>query len=344
MSKLKDNPQTIYLTCDRDTACRLDKFLADHSEPRLYSRTFIEKLISEGMVIVNQKPVRKSFLLQQGDVITIHLPEPAPSEIVAQDIPLDVMFEDEFLAIINKPAGLVVHPGFGNPDNTVANAIVHRYGENLTDSDSTRRPGIVHRLDKDTSGLMVIAKDDKTQSLLSGQFSQRQVKKTYLAITTGVPDPPQDTIETFIARSVSNPRKMTVAASGREAVTHYRVIQFYHCFALLEINLETGRMHQIRVHLAHRHTPVLSDRLYNSLKNICNFVPENMKKKTTELLSHHLTRQALHAWKLQFFHPLTAQELAFTAPLPQDFVYTLDWLEKYFAIDNERYENKLLVK
>lgn len=328
---------------DNVTPCRLDKYLGDLKFPELYSRSFIERLIAESRVTVNNATVKKSFLLGKDDVISISLPEPAPTDIVAQDIPLDIVFEDEFLAVINKPAGLVVHPGFGNPDNTIANAIVHRYKDKLTESENSNRPGIVHRLDKDTSGLMLIAKDDRTQSLLSSLFASRQVLKTYLAVTTGIPDQAEERVETLISRSVSNPLKMAVSSSGRTAVTHFKVLHYFHCFALLQINLETGRMHQIRVHLAHRHTPVLGDRLYNSLKNVQSHVPDNLQKKVSELYANHLLRQALHAWKLEFIHPCTGQQHSFTALLPQDFIFTLDWLDKYFAVDNERFDKKLLI-
>ncbi len=311
--------------------------------PELYSRSFIEKIIADAHVKVNNVDVKKSYLLKQGDTISISIPELAPTDIVPQDIPLNIIYEDEFLAVINKPAGLVVHPGFGNPDQTIANAVVHRYKAGHNEMETGNRPGIVHRLDKDTSGLMLIAKDDRTQSLLSGLFSSRQVRKTYLAISTGVPDSFEDKVETLISRSVSNPLKMAVSNTGRTAVTHYRIMHYYQCFALLQIDLETGRMHQIRVHLAHRNIPVLGDRLYNSLRNVQNFVPDNLQKKVTELLANHLKRQALHAWKLQFTHPCTGQALTLTAPLPDDMVYTLDWLDKYFAVDNERFDKKLLV-
>ncbi len=321
---------------------RLDKFLIEKNIQELYSRSFIEKLILENQITVNNNPVKKSYLLKQGDEIRINVPEPPPTDIVPQDIPLDIVFEDEYLAVINKPAGLIVHPGFGNPDNTLVNAIVFRYGEKFQNEGNQYRPGIVHRLDKGTSGLMLIAKDDKTQSRLSVMFSNRKVKKTYLAITTGIPETNEDKIETFIARSKSNPRKMNVSNEGRLAITHYKVIQYYHYFALLEINLETGRMHQIRVHFANIHRPLLGDVLYNSLKNVHNIVPENMKKKVQELLANHLKRQALHAWKLEFKHPFTSEVLSFEAPIPDDLRYSLDWLEKHFAIDNVAYDRKLI--
>jgi 23S rRNA pseudouridine1911/1915/1917 synthase len=321
---------------------RLDKYLVAVKVPELYSRTFIEKLITDGMVTVNSIPVKKSYQLCIGDEIHICLPEQPTTDITPQDIPLDIVFEDENLAVVNKPAGMIVHPGFGNPDNTLVNAIVFRFGDGLASGSALNRPGIVHRLDKGTSGLMLIAKNDTAQSLLSDMFARRKVKKTYLAITTGIPEPAEDRIESNISRSVSNPRKMSVSNEGRRALTSYKIIRFYHYFALLEINLETGRMHQIRVHLANRNFPVLGDLLYNSIKLVQSNVPENMKRKVYELLTAHLMRQALHAWKLEFEHPFTKTVQTFTAPLPDDIIYTLDWLEQYFAIDKVRYDKKLL--
>ncbi len=329
-------------TYGSDDMQRLDKYLVSLEIKELFSRTFIEKLIAEDMIEVNHIPVKKSLLLQKGDTISIILPEQQPKDIEPQDIPIDIIFEDENMAVVNKPAGMIVHPGFGNPDNTLVNAIVFRYGAGLNSDKNINRPGIVHRLDKGTSGLMLIAKNDATQSVLSDMFAKREVKKTYLAITTGIPNPSDGTIETYISRSIANPRKMSVTNDGRLSLTHYRVIHFYYYFALCEINLETGRMHQIRVHFADKNFPVLGDLLYNTVKNVQSNVPENMKKKVHDLLSNHMKRQALHAWKLEFVHPYTKALCSFTAPIPDDITYTLDWLEQYFAIDNVRYDKKLL--
>jgi len=334
--------EKLHLLYVSEESQRLDKYLVDVKIQELFSRTFIEKLIADELIVVNNFPVKKSFLLSHGDEITICLPPQPPIDIVPQDIPLDIVFEDENLAVVNKPAGMIVHPGFGNPDNTLVNAIVFRYGDNLVSGRAMNRPGIVHRLDKGTTGLILIAKNDAIQSILSDMFARRKVKKTYFAVTTGVPEPAEDRIESFISRSFSNPRKMTVSNSGRWALTSYKVIHYYYYFALCEINLETGRTHQIRVHLANRNYPVLGDLLYNSIKHVQANVPENMKRKVYELLTTHLRRQALHAWKLEFEHPYTKTLQTFTAPLPDDIIYTLDWLEQYFAIDKLRYDKKML--
>ncbi len=337
---MQDRIRIIY---NNPQALRLDKFLAELRLQELYSRNQIERLIEEDRILVNLIPVKKSFLLKVGDEINIALPEPEPVQIIPQEIPLDVVFEDEHLAIINKPAGMVVHPGFGNPDQTLVNAIVHRWGENLSRGREYDRPGIVHRLDRGTSGLMIIAKSDAAQSALSEMFSHRLVQKTYLAITTGVPDPAEDSIESNISRSLSNPRKMCISAEGRWALTHYKIIRYYHCFALVKVKLETGRMHQIRVQFSDRNHPILGDLLYNTRRQVHMVVPENMKRKVTELLTTHLLRQALHAWRLEFVHPFTEQLIEAQAPLPEDILYTLKWLDTYFAIDTESQDiNSLL--
>lgn len=331
----------INLTYKLNSGQRLDRFLVESKIHELYSRNFIEKLIADQCIIVNNAPVKKSYVLRKGDKINIVLPPPPPQEVIPQDIPMDIIYEDEYLAVINKPAGLVVHPGYGNPEGTLVNAVVYKYGKKLVDGISRNRPGIVHRLDKETSGLIIIAKDDETQSKLSSMFSQRQVKKTYLAITTGVPEPSEETIETYITRSTKNPRMMVVGCTGRLAITFYSVLRFYHNFALLKVNLETGRMHQIRVHMVHKNTPILGDLVYNKLKNVQNIVPDNMKKRVYDLLINHLKRQALHAWKLKFNHPYSLNAMEFTAPIPADFNYALNWLENHFAIDNDRFEKIL---
>lgn len=312
---------------------RLDKYLSELRIQELFSRSFIEKLIDEDRIMVNMIPVKKSYLMQSGDEVDISLPEPQPQEIVPQDIPLDVVYEDDSLAVINKESGLIVHPGFGSPDQTLVNAMVFRWGAQLSSGRAADRPGIVHRLDRGTSGLMIIAKNDLAQSRLNDMFAQRKVNKTYLAISSGIPPEPQGTIQNNIARSLTNPRKMCVANQGRLAITHYKIIHHFHCFALHKVMLETGRMHQIRVHFAHLGYPLLGDLLYNTRAQVHNIVPSNMKRKVTELLTTHLRRQALHAWRLQFVHPISGKEIDLFAPLPQDILYALNWLNQNFAID-----------
>ncbi len=329
------SPSKIRIIYDKEAPQRLDKYLVDMRVQELYSRTFIESLIEADKILVNLTPVKKSYLLKQGDEVDVTLPELPPVEVVPQDIPLDIVYEDSDLAIINKAPGMIVHPGYGNADQTLVNAIVFHWGNGLSSGREANRPGIVHRLDRGTSGLMIIAKNDPTQSALSEMFSRREIRKTYLAVTCGIPEPPEDSIESNIARSLSNPRKMCVAQEGRWARTSYKVIRYFHYFALVKIKLETGRMHQIRVHFAERNYPLLGDLLYNTRRQVHALVPENMKKKVTELLTTHLLRQALHSWRLEFTHPFSGEKVDVQAPLPPDLLYTLDWLEQYFAIDTE---------
>lgn len=336
--------QRIRIIYDKDEPIRLDKHLANLRLQELHSRSFIESLISEDRILVNNVPVKKSYPLEKGDEISLKLPEPPDYEMKAEDIPLEVLYEDEHLAIINKEAGMIVHPGHGNPDGTLVNAILYRFGNNLSTGRDPNRPGIVHRLDRGTSGLIVIAKTDQAQVELNHMFARREIHKTYLAITTGIPDPPGDTIECSIGRSLNNPRQMCVTDNGKWAISHYKTIHYYHYFALVKVKLETGRMHQIRVQFAHRHIPILGDLLYNTRRQVHALLPQNMKRKATELLGNHLHRQALHSWRLQFIHPITDQPIDIYAPLPQDIIYTLDWLEKYFAIDTQSHTYNMILE
>lgn len=325
----------IKVVFDKDGTDRLDRYLVDLRIQELYSRSFIEKLIEEDRVLVNKVPVKKSYLLTKGDEVDVSLPEFKPAEVVPQNIPLDVVYEDDDIAVINKPAGMIVHPGYGASDQTLVNAIVFRWREDLSSGREANRPGIVHRLDRGTSGLMVIAKNDPVQSALNDMFAQRKVKKTYLAITCGIPDPAEDSIEDNIGRSISNPRKMCVTSEGRWSLTNYKVIKYFHCFSLVKVSLETGRMHQIRVHFAHRNLPLLGDLLYNTRRQVYAIVPENYKRKVTQLLTTHLLRQALHSWRLQFVQPISGKPLDIKVDPPQDFNYTMAWLENYFGIDTD---------
>jgi 23S rRNA pseudouridine1911/1915/1917 synthase len=335
----------IRIVFDQEESVRLDKYVAELRIQELYSRTFVERLIEEDRILVNLIPVKKSYMLESGDEIDINLPEPEPIEIVPRNIPLDVIWEDKDIAVINKPAGLIVHPGFGNPDNTLVNALMWRWGSELSSGRGANRPGIVHRLDSGTSGLMIVAKNDPVQSKLCEMFAERQVRKTYLGISCGVPDPLEGSIDGRIGRSRTNPRKMCVSDDGRWSLTEYKTICCYHCFAMVKIHLETGRMHQIRVHFAHRNMPLLGDLLYNTRRYVHALVPENMKRKVTELLTTHLLRQALHAWRLEFAHPTTGEWIDLTAPVPNDILYTLSWLEKYFAPEGQNCDlNELLEK
>jgi len=322
---------------------RLDKFLVGLKVQELHSRTFIEKLVGEDRILVNLIPVKKSYQLSEGDLIDIRLPDPEPIDIVPQDIPLEVVYEDDHLAVINKEPGLIVHPGYGNHDHTLVNAIAFRFGDNLSSGREPNRPGIVHRLDRGTSGLMIITKDDATQALVSDMFARRNIRKEYIAIASGVPDPPSGRIETSIARSMSNPRMMCVADEGKWSVTDYQVAHYYHFFALVRVHLLTGRMHQIRVHFAYRSFPVLGDLLYNRINYVRSLVPDNMKRKVSELLYNHLQHQALHAYRLKFHHPVTAEEIDLVAIPPPVFLQTIDWLDTNFAIDNHKTDLNMIL-
>ncbi len=334
--------QKLQILFSGETSLRLDKHLKDLNIQELYSRSFIERLIQEDRILVNNIPVKKSYILHHNDEIVINLPPPEPKDITPQNIPLDVIYEDDDLAVINKAPGMIVHPGFGNPDSTLVNAILYRFGANLSSGKEINRPGIVHRLDRGTSGLMIIAKNDPAQALLSDMFARREIEKIYLAITTGVPEEEKGSIETYISRCVSNPRKMCVADTGKWALTHYEVLKFYHCFALVKVRLETGRMHQIRVHFSHINYPILGDLLYNTRNQVLASVPQNMKKKAYDFLSTNLQRQALHAWSLRFVHPVSKRLIHLYGDPPEDFLKTLEWLDNHFSVDNQTTDISLI--
>jgi 23S rRNA pseudouridine1911/1915/1917 synthase len=307
---------------DRTEPERVDKYLADLDLPELYSRSFVEDLIDENCVCINGAPLRrKSYKLSFNDVIEINMPPIEPSGVIPQDIPLSVIYEDEYLAVIDKPAGLIVHPGHGHNDGTLVNALAWRYGESLSSGRHPLRPGIVHRLDKDTSGLIVIARDDRTHSLLSDMFADRRVEKRYQAIVCGTPPVTngQGTINACIDRSPSDPKRMAVCDDGRPAITHYRILHSNPWFSLLDILLETGRTHQIRVHMNYIRHSVFGDRTYSSLKGTILSVPPNLQRRVRFTIEQVLLRQALHACRLRFLHPITKEEMVFESPLPPDF-------------------------
>lgn len=296
---------------------RLDKFLT-HSLSQ-FSRARLQSLIEEGHVHLT--PVRRvvaSLKLKQGDIIDIVIPpldDPIP---LPNDIALDIVYEDEHLLVLNKPAGMVVHPAPGHSNDTLVNALLAHCGESLSGIGGVRRPGIVHRLDKDTSGLMVVAKHDLAHQRLTSQFSDRSLSRLYLAVVWGLPSPTHGTISTLIGRHPQNRQKMAVVQrQGREAITNYRVCQHFErgndvttSLSLVECQLMTGRTHQIRVHLHHIGHPLLGDPLYgHAPKKAAKVWPQ-------EVLA--FPRQALHAFQLQFVHPMTGESLVFKAPLPQD--------------------------
>lgn len=285
---------------------RLDRFLAS-ALPEL-SRARIQALVKGGQATVDGRPAKPSQALRAGEVVEFHIPaESEPSPLAAQDIPLQILHEDKFLMVLNKPAGLVTHPGAGNREGTVANAVLHHCGD-VPVAGGTDRPGIVHRLDKETSGCLVVAKTEPVQRALSAMFADRAVEKTYLAMVEGKPRHPHGTIDAKIGRHPVHRQKMAIAERGRDAFTAYRVLGSEGPLALIECKPRTGRTHQIRVHLKHLGHPVAGDPVYGRRGKF--------------------ERHLLHAWKLAFVHPGTGKRVEFTAPPPGDFP---EWARKLSA-------------
>ena len=280
---------------------RLDRFLC-HCLPEL-SRARLQSLIKEGAATLNGRAFKPSQETSAGDIVFLEIPPDKQAEAQAQDLPLTILYEDEHLAILNKASGMVVHPAHGNEDGTVVNALLHRYGA-LSSIGGVARPGIVHRLDKETSGCLVVARNDHAHQHLSAQFSGREVDKIYLAVTHGTPQPPIGTIQTYIGRDPHHRLKMAVlpAPAGKWAHTDYEVLEILTGDALVKCTLHTGRTHQIRVHLKHLGHPILGDPAYSR------------KSKIT-----HAPRLMLHAWKLTLTHPVSGLRLATEAPLPPEF-------------------------
>ncbi len=291
---------------------RLDKFLVGKL-PQL-SRAAIQRLIRENHVRVNGTATKPNHPLRAAETISVVIPEPRATEIVAEKIPLDVLFEDDDLLVLKKPAGMTVHPGAGNMEHTLVHALLHHCGESLSGIGGELRPGIVHRLDKDTSGCMVVAKNDAAHVALSKQFAGREVTKTYLALVAGVMKRNSGVIDAGIARHRVHRKKMTVDdPRGRKAVTAYRVAQRFAEHTLVEATIHTGRTHQIRVHFAWLGHPLLGDATYGKKTNI-------MTRDKNEIV---VPRPMLHAWKLGFTHPRTGKPLRFEAPLPADMAGVL---------------------
>jgi 23S rRNA pseudouridine1911/1915/1917 synthase len=293
------------------------------------SRSAIQRIIDAGAVLVNGRPGKASYKIRYGDQIRVWPPPPTHDLPVPEDIPLDVLYEDEYLAVINKPADMVVHPAKGHWSGTLANAIQFRFGK-LSQLNGEYRPGIVHRLDRDTSGVILIAKDEAAHRDLSYQFETRKVFKEYVAITAGVLDRDSDYIEGRIARHPDDRVKMIVTDEeddGKEACSYYEVIERFRGFTFCRINPRTGRTHQIRVHLASVGCPVLADKTYGGRDclRLADLVA-NLDPEADEIL---MPRQALHASRLRFHHPRRRDFIETEAPLPPEFLKTLTALRQY---------------
>ena len=279
---------------------RIDVYLSNKNNEM--SRVAIQRLIESKKILVNEKQTKPSYRIQENDKITLEEEEPQEVEIKAQDIPIPIIYEDEDIIVVNKPKGLVVHPANGNPDGTLVNAIMAICKESLSGIGGEIRPGIVHRLDKDTSGILIIAKNDKAHINLSEQIKNHQVKKTYIAIVRGIVKENQATINMPIGRSPKDRKKMAVIKNGKVAITHFKVLERFvkdNC-SLLEVQIETGRTHQIRVHLSEIGYPIIGDSTYSSGKN-----------------KWKIEGQCLHAKSLEFTHPTTGRKMKLEAPIPQ---------------------------
>jgi 23S rRNA pseudouridine1911/1915/1917 synthase len=306
---------------------RLDQYLASLFPD--FSRSLLQKAIEAQCVLINAAPTKASFKVRQGDAVKIWLPEPPRPDPIPEDIPLDVLYEDEFLAIINKPFDMVVHPAKGHWSGTLVNALAHRF-DDLSKLGGEYRPGIVHRLDRDTSGVILIAKEESTHRDLSMQFESRKVFKEYLAITAGILDRDSDYIERRIGHHKHDRVKMTVTDDeddGKEACTFYEVLERFRGYTSVKCQPRTGRTHQIRVHLASVDNPVLADKIYSGrdVFRLSDLVP-HLPAEEDEVL---MPRQALHAHRLRIFHPRKKEVISAMAPLPPEFDKTLAALRKH---------------
>jgi len=323
-----------------DKGLRLDKFLSIKLDD--ISRSRLKSLINEGQVIMtklNKKIDDPSYRIKGGETFTVMVPETIEPEPEGEDIPLDVRYEDEHLLVLYKPAGMVVHPAPGNYSGTLVNALIHHCGDSLSGINGVKRPGIVHRIDKGTSGLMVVAKSDIAHRGLSKQFAKHSMERAYLAVVWGVPNPTSGTINLPLKRDTKNRLKIAVNPSGKHAITHYKVVKRLEpprkitsrenvkqglapSLSLVECRLETGRTHQVRVHMAHLGYPLVGDPLYSRRNN----PQKNFSEKAKQVLSG-FKRQALHAYLIGFIHPVSKQALTFELELPNDMKRLIKALE-----------------
>ncbi len=302
-----------------DRGLRLDKLLSERME---LTRSAVERLLEEGAITVTGGSAAKNYRLRGGEVISVEIADPVPDEAQPENIPLDVVYEDNDIIVINKPSGMVVHPAPGNPCGTLVNALLYHCGASLSGVGGVVRPGIVHRIDKDTSGLLVVAKHDAAHNALSEQLKTHTVSRVYAAIAIGNFKEDSGTVNKPIARHPVDRKRMAIAKAGegREAVTHYSVLERFGAFTLVECCLETGRTHQIRVHLSSLGHPLLGDPVYGG--DGTRFQAQHKA---------HFSGQCLHARALSLIHPTTGEQMTFAAPLPPDFDTVLALLRKEYA-------------
>jgi 23S rRNA pseudouridine1911/1915/1917 synthase len=315
-----EQPETPILTlrvADDESGERLDAYLAAHITG--WSRSRIQRLIEDGDVLVGGRTIKPSYKLRGDDEIEVELTPAAPAEFAPEEIPIEVVYEDDQLVIVNKPAGLVVHPAAGIPSGTLANALAFHF-QKLPTRGGAARPGIVHRLDRDTSGLMVVAKTEAAHENLAEQFRAREVFKSYVALVHGRVEQDAGSIDQPIARDPRNRTRMAVVRGGRPSLSLYRVRRRYDRFTMLDVEIKTGRTHQIRVHLQWLKHPVVSDAVYGGGRDHAVALPRLRARINA------LNRQFLHAEQLGFRHPTTGETLRFTAPLPPELANILDEL------------------
>ncbi len=290
-----------------DSNARIDKYLQEHSE---YSRSQIEKMIDQNCFTVNDKPIKSSYKVKEQDEIKMIKDFDFKTDIKPTKMPLNILYEDQDIIIVDKPSGLVVHPGSGNYDNTLANGLLY-YTQTLSNVNGEERPGIVHRIDKDTSGLLLIAKTNEAHQILAEDFKSKRIIREYIALIEGEFKNKHAIIDAPIGRDEQNRKQMTVTAkNSKQAITHLTVLKRYRNYTLVKLQLETGRTHQIRVHMKYIGYPVFNDPVYNN-------------KKCTEF------GQFLHSYSMKFVHPITKKELQFTSDLPKEFTDFLDTLEEW---------------
>lgn len=305
---------------------RIDAYLSSRYQD--YSRSVIQKVIDAGAVLLNGKPVKASYRVRVDDVITVWLPELADDAPVPEDIPIPVVFEDETFVVVNKPPGMVTHPAKGHWSGTLVNALQFHF-DTLSTVAGENRPGIVHRLDRDTSGLLIVAKDDQVHKLLAAQFEGRTIRKEYLAIVKGEPSRDSDYVEKPIGPHPTDREKMAIRPiedGAKEAVTFYEVLERFRGYALVRCLPRTGRTHQIRIHMAHIGHPIVADKMYSGRAKLT--VGEVFGADAPEEDQVLIERQALHAHRLEFENPRTAERLKLEAPLPDDFHRTITELRR----------------
>lgn len=304
-----------------DVGARIDSYISGNSQ---FTRSAIQKMLENGCVLVNGKEVSKNYKLRAGDLISVTPPEPVPDKAEAQDIDIDVVYEDEHLAIVNKPKGMVVHPGAGNPDGTMVNALLYKLGSSLSGINGVLRPGIVHRIDRDTSGILIVAKHDEAHVKIADQIKEHSFDRIYHTIVVGDLKQDSGTIRGDIGRNPKDRLKMAIVREGgKPAVTHYKVLKRFEkqgknpAFNYVEVKLETGRTHQIRVHMSSIGHPVAGDTVYGGGNS-------EFEKRYSELF----LGQCLHAKYIGFVHPITGEKMEFDSDLPEYFKEILQMLEK----------------